>query len=128
MIPRLRTGSQKKAPHPGFSLDPSPLFNSQQPLRPMRIMVDAELMPEDFSWTPMGLLAGLLTHDLIQLYRYADDGPPANVPRTANRWGDGEHVKGWAVLGEHDPTYGIWPVQWADKDSVTEGGVVGNAT
>lgn len=91
-------------------------------------MVDADLLPDDFSWTPTGLLAGLLTHDLIQLYRYADDGPPAAVPWTANRWGDGEHVKGWAVLGEHDPSYGIWPVQWADKDSVTGGAVSGNAT
>jgi hypothetical protein len=128
MIPRCRTGSQKKASRRRFSLDPPPLFSSQQPLRPMRVMVDANLMPEEFSWAPTGLLAGLLTHELIQLYRYADDGPPASVPRTANAWGDGEHVKGWAVLGGEDRSYQMWPVQWADEDGITDGAVSGNAT
>ncbi|NEK87948.1 hypothetical protein GCU60_19600 [Blastococcus saxobsidens] len=128
MISRVRIGSQQK-PSRLASPTERPLFGAHRPLRPLRVLADSELLPQDFEWSKLGLLTGLLTHELIETYRFADEGPPDDEPRledlhgvSGDRW-----VKGWAILGDHDPAYDAWPVYWADEHSRTEGSVWGNA-
>lgn len=89
-------------------------------------MIDAHILdsvdPEE--WSPLTLLAGLLTHDTIELVRFADDGPPATAERRT--YGTGEHVPGWAVLGP--AVDGVTPVTHSAGSVVSRTAIFGNAT
>lgn len=131
MIPRVRLGAHAKD-YPG-PLDGRALFDPQRPLRELRILVDADLLHAAEPWSAGGLLAGLLTHELIQLYRFADDGPPPDVPQLevdpliSGRW-----YEGWAVLGNADVAVGVGlgvrPVSWVTATGYSNGSIWGNAT
>ena len=60
-------------------------------------MVDAELLGSVAgSGSAENLLAGLLTHEGIQLWRYREDGPPPGTPQMTSTSGQRVAV-GWAV-------------------------------
>ncbi|MET7707025.1 hypothetical protein [Micromonospora sp. NPDC005413] len=65
------------------------------------------------------LLVGLLAHDLIELYRYSDDGPPVDAPRFKAGDQQGSAI-GWVeVLDDSRNDYrGVW---WANDSSRTFG-------
>src|SRR6202035_3946914 len=74
MTLRLRLSS----PEP----DRTELFRAGPPLRPMRVMADADaLRGGPGPVTAEDLLAGLLTSEGILLWRYSDDGPPSGTPQ-----------------------------------------------
>ncbi len=76
---------------------------------------------------PLGLLAGLLSHPYIELLRYAEGGPPDDVPRTHHEH-IGEIIPGWLVLGERHEHYGGWPVTFsgAEATTVSRASIIGN--
>jgi hypothetical protein len=92
-------------------------------------MVDADLLEDRTQPTaPLTkgeLLTGLLQHELVQMYRYADNGPPPEVAP------DPEHPNvydGWAVVSDPTPTHSTWQVVYRSSPSTwTVGGVIGNA-
>ena len=66
-------------------------------------MVDAELLGgAPGSWTVENLLAGLLTHEDIQFWRYRDDGPPPGTPQLTSTSSQRVAV-GWAVAKPAPP-------------------------
>ena len=96
MIPALsRADDYKRRP---------PLFVSNRSLRPLRVMVDAEVVDDvDLDrWAPETVLAGLLTHESIELFRYADDGPPPSAPVKNHDW-VGPTWVGWVVAEPIEP-------------------------
>ena len=126
MIPRVRIGSQSSSSgYPG-PFDGRFLLEPQQPLRPIRILIDADLCMGEQDWSKRGLLSGLLTHELVRLYRFAHDGPPVSVPRLESPM-PGEWVKGWAVLGQAHPEFQAQDLYWADDGGQAHGAIAGNA-
>lgn len=123
----MRVGSQQKQGRLDRQPEARPLFGPYRPLRSLRVLVDHELLSTDYSRSKAGLLNGLLTHELIEKYRYADDGPPAGEPRLDDKSWPGDWVEGWAVLGDYDATYDAYALSWADKTSRASGTVWGNA-
>jgi len=125
MIRRLRIGSQVK-PRFGRSSE-QPLFEPAKPARSMKVLIDSGLLDTgDESFSRHNLLIGLLAHESIDLYRFSDTGPPPDVIRSdvqhAGIWADG-----WAVLGPDDPSALSRPVYWQQGDTITQGGLFGNA-
>jgi hypothetical protein len=110
------------------------LFSSRTPLRKIVVLVDAELLadiapvkPSDpRTVDPRMLLAGLLDHPLVRLYRYADDGPPSTVERTTEAFGATVY-KGWAVLTDREPREGVWEVVYPTDGGSSMSAVIGNA-
>ena len=76
------------------------LFEGRAPYRKLTVLLDADLLSEAESrgWGTESLLAGLLTLELIDGLRYADDGRPDEVPRKEHEH-LGTHVPGWVMLG-----------------------------
>ena len=103
----------------------SALFVSRLSLRKLRVLIDADLLKSLGTPEITGdlLLAGLLTHPLISLHRYADDGPPSDLsPRDYNTWT--KAYEGWATVDPPDPQTGTRAVVYADEDSVTHAGLI----
>ena len=77
-----------------------PLFLGRQPFRKLVVLLDSSVLDpvDESTWSKDWLLAGLLTLEIVECLRYADDGPPADVPRDDGGV-MGERVPGWAVLG-----------------------------
>lgn len=93
-------------------------------------MADAQIVDDQefdtASLNAASLLAALLEHPLVTLYRYADDGPPAAVPPT--RVAGGEPVYGgWAVVSDRQLADGIWQVVLPTTTGYAIAAVVGNA-
>jgi len=111
--------------------DPSrlPLFSGRQPYRTLVVMLDAELLESESPATPMdpvGVLAGLLSHPLVQLYRYADAGPPDSVePDPRSR--ETPIYPGWAVVESFDSDSHTWGVMLPTEEGFCLSGVSGNA-
>ncbi|MGY1692304.1 hypothetical protein [Geodermatophilus sp. SYSU D01105] len=100
----------------------SPLFAQGAPLRKMRVVLDAAVGAST-AQDKLHLLLGLLTHPHIELYRYADDGPPADAPRRSIDW-LGEVVPGWIALEETPESLRDFAVTYADEDGVAQGAVM----
>jgi hypothetical protein len=109
----------------------NPLFVGRQPFRKLIVLLDSTVLGglDQSTWSKQYLLAGLLTLDLVECLRYADDGPPAD----AERHGDdivGDWVIGWAVLGpeEQGALVGHRSVRWpTDDKSVSDSAIIGDA-
>jgi hypothetical protein len=75
--------------------------------------------------TKAQLLSGLLQHELVRLYRYADDGPPPDVAPKP------EHpslYEGWAVVSDYDPRSSTWGVVYESAPGAwSTGGMMGDA-
>jgi hypothetical protein len=88
-------------------------------------MVDAHLIDNETASSRTFLLAGLLSHGLIRTYRYADDGPPPEVPRSTHDWA-GEVAPGWILVKEEsDPGISSHSVVRAIGDTVGRSSIVG---
>ena len=131
MIPRLKLARSSRAIHPAWPPfeegQATPLYLGRQQYRELVVLLDADLLPESDlkTWGKKYLLAGLLTLDLIECVRYADEGPPADVSRQHHEH-MGEAVPGWAVLSPDDGS-GHRSVRTADEHQVSDHAVFGNA-
>lgn len=132
MIPRLDL-SAPLLPHstswPAEATSYTPLFVGRQPFRKLVVLADAALVAVDDAtgWGPELLLAGLLSHEFIERFLYADDGPPPEVLREQSDL-MGEVVPGWAVLSPQDPASGVYGVRTGDAHSIRTAGIMGNRT
>jgi hypothetical protein len=106
-----------------------PLFLGRQPFRKLVVLLDSAVLDpvDESTWSMEWLLAGLLTLEIVECFRYADDGPPADVPRDDGGV-MGERVPGWAVLGPEEPggLLGHRSVVAARGGTTTHAAVVGN--
>src|ERR1700689_125631 len=77
---------------------PATVFTERPPLRKLIVVIDndiAEQASDDLD-DELGLLVGLMSHPFISLLRYADGGPPADVPRQTSPVGDSP--PGWVFV------------------------------
>jgi hypothetical protein len=106
--------------------DPVEVFQLGPPLRPMVVLVDADLVDleivdapatgADTSERSQQLLADLLRLDALVVYRYADDGPPPGTPTCTDDFGE-TIAPGWAVVRPVERQhwtvlYGMGPERW----------------
>ena len=77
---------------------PLALFDGHRHLRKLRVLLDADLWPtaESGQFTMAEVLAGLLSHPSVELWRFSDDGPPPAL--LSNSADDGEVPPGWAEI------------------------------
>src|ERR1039457_3364786 len=98
-------------------------------------MIDAELLTgaDELAWdqysglSEKDVLTSLLAHDLIETYRYADDGPPPDVePALFN--GTVPHYPGWVVIDHEHVTENGWGVRYSrEPNSFTAAAILGTA-
>jgi hypothetical protein len=104
------------------------LMASRKPFRRIVIMIDNELLSDvHFAAAPTkaGLLSSLLRHDLVKLFRYADEGPPGNVPP---RPGEPLRYDGWVTVTGQNAETSVWgTIYCSSETSYTLGGIMGNA-
>jgi hypothetical protein len=105
----------------------TPLYVGRPQYRKLVVLLDADVLPEAdlAAWGKAYLLAGLLTLDVVECFRYADDGPPSDAPRRSDTY-MGEVVPGWAVLSPDDGL-GNRIALTGDQHRATQHAVVGNA-
>lgn len=131
MIPRLKLARHTRpsaSSWPPFDQrQATPLFLGRTSYRKLVVLLDSVVLAalDRSVWSKEWLLAGLLTLDLVECLRYADDGPPANAP-TQDFEPLGEQVLGWAVLGPEEPGTDHRPVTWSVAGHTAKGAVVGN--
>jgi hypothetical protein len=123
MIPSLsRAKYEKRLPS---------LFAAESGLRPLRVMADAELVDQldPSEWSPQTILSGLLTHDSIELFRFADDGPPPDAPTAESDWLEGVPI-GWVTAEPFDNPamkgLATHSLVWSDAKTVTNAAIGGN--
>lgn len=83
--------------------DESP-FAPRAPLRKLRVMIDGDLyrVPADLlTVTPEEVLTGLLMHEHVTCFRYADNGPPPGTTRYELTDG-GRAYEGWVTVDPPD--------------------------
>jgi len=113
--------------------DAKRLFLRRKPLREIIVMIDGDLLWKKLSTSKLDkrlVLTSLLNHELIEYFRYTDEGPPANIKpikTKAARFSPPYPVyEGWVVAYPFDS--GHWPVMYSSqKDTYTVGGMNGNA-
>lgn len=127
MLPRLRTESSGR-PHPpawptSDERQRMALFAGRSRYRTLVVLLDDALLPdaEIQTWGKSYLLAGLLSLETIDCFRYADDGPSSNVERSSDEF-MGEFVRGWAVLDADDGS-GHRGVRVATMDRISDSGI-----
>jgi hypothetical protein len=89
------------------------LFEARPGFRKLVVLADADVLvvPGNDALSPAAVLTGLLTHPYIDVYRYRDEGPPADAPREL--YGPPEAglspARGWAELlpADHDGVRGV---------------------
>ena len=108
----------------------TPLFLGRQPFRKLVVLLDSAVLDpvHESTWSKEWLLAGLLTLEMVECLRYADDGPPADAAHQSDKI-FGDWTIGWAVLGaeEQGAPMGHRSVQWSvDDESVTDSALIGD--
>jgi hypothetical protein len=78
--------------------DAVPLFAPRAPLRPMIVVMDASAVAGACRGDALSYLLGLTAREPVRRYLFADDGPPAHLPRQRPEFGQGEAVAGWVTL------------------------------
>lgn len=105
------------------------LFRAESLLRPIVLLVDAELVdapatgPDQRS-RGQELLADLLGVETLVVYRYADAGPPPGTATITHGELWGVAFPGWAVILEKRD--GVWGVVSSTGQDLTFSGVAGN--
>lgn len=102
-------------------------FSPAPGLEPLTVVIDAHLidgLDDGDLHSPAVFLGGLLSHDMVRLLRYADEGPPADRPRTSEHAPDA--VRGWAVVRGYQPDVHMWSVVVDDGKTVMETGFGGD--
>ena len=81
----------------------------------------------DDPWRKEILLAGLLSRDPVECLRYADEGPPKDLPRhqVASM---GDVVAGWAELLPSGVAPEVWEVRTGGPNRLSRSGITGNRT
>lgn len=109
--------------------DPSTVFSPRPPLRKLIVVVDHELLAavEEHNFNKDTVLAGLLSHPFVEMYRISDQGPPEEIERVKRR-GFSEYVPGWIVVREGDPERDHLPIVWATRGDAgpSRGTLIGN--
>jgi hypothetical protein len=105
----------------------TPLYLGRQQYRRIVVLLDADVLPEVVlaAWGKAFLLGGLLTLDVVECFKYADDGPPADAARESSQF-MGEVVPGWVVLSPHDGT-GHRAARTGSAGHISDHAVFGNA-
>jgi hypothetical protein len=120
---------QQQSPSwPPQAEDGTSLFVGRPPFRKLSVLADATVI-DDFDasqFTPGLILAGLLTHDFIECFRYSDTGPPPEIPRKQIE-PIGEVVPGWAVVSPPDIAYGVRDIRVSDGIRTKDTGIMGDA-
>jgi hypothetical protein len=131
MMPRLKVARHTRVGNAGWpdwdERQATALFVGRPQYRKLVVLLDSATLDDvDLAvWSKTWLLAGLLTLDVVECFRYADDGPPADVPRSKDEF-FGESVPRWAVLGPDDGT-GFRSVRASNGDRVSERALWGDA-
>jgi hypothetical protein len=102
-------------------------FSPAPGLEPLTVVVDSDLideLDENDLHSPEVFLGGLLSHDMVRLLRYADDGPPRDLPRGSELEADAVH--GWVVVRGYQADVHTWSVVVDDGESVTDTGFGGD--
>lgn len=138
MIPRLNRANIIVPSKPEWPEWPPPgyrptgaLFEARPSLRKLVVMADAELLASlsDTTLDQKVLLTGLLTHPYIELLRFRDEGPPADVPRREYGPPVARHsvAEGWAALLASDGG-DVRSLVYETSSGATYTGVWGNRT
>lgn len=100
-----------------------PLFASRARHRKLTVLLDDDVLPETqlTAWGKPYLLAGLLSLEEIDCFRYAGDGPPSNVDEQVDDY-LGTYVRGWAVLDPGDES-GTRGVRAATSNTITDNAI-----
>jgi hypothetical protein len=119
VIPRIRHDCRDRSR--------TDLFETSRPLRPLRVVVDAGLIDglDSAEWTNKSLLAGFLTHDDIELWRYDDDGPPPETPALVLPDG-ARYPIGWVVATPAVGDRVTHHLAWSDGKTRTHSRIAGN--
>lgn len=131
MMPRLKLAQHARSMHPAWppfeERQATPLYLGRQQYRKLVVLLDDDVLADVnlSTWSKEHLLAGLLTLDVIECVRYADDGPPADVVRRDDQY-MGQAVPGWAVLSPDDGS-GHRGARTADEHQISDHAVIGNA-
>jgi hypothetical protein len=99
-------------------------FSRRPDLEALSVVIDSELIDglDEREPTRELLLAGLLSHEFVQVRRYSDSGPPADAPRHSSLRSP-DAVEGWVVVTEFDAEASGWGVRSVEGDSVLETGI-----
>jgi hypothetical protein len=102
-------------------------FSRRPALEALSVVIDAELLDglEESVPTRELLLAGLLSHEFVQLRRYSDNGPPADAVRRSTAHSMGA-VEGWLVVTGFESGPPRWGVLCAGEKSVLETAFLGD--
>lgn len=124
---------QHDADWPSSPKKVSEIFESRKAYRKLRVMIDSHLIPTEHKGevpTRELLLLNLLNNDLINYYRYADEGPPKDIEPIVFQgyeWLKENVYEGWAVASLYNEKEDFWPVTYSmGKDSFTNAAVSGN--
>lgn len=126
-----RNGGHHSWPEPTKE-EGSHLFAARPQFRKLVVMIDDELLVATRS-KPIKkneLVADLLDSQLIDMYRYRDDGPPMSLPPSteAPLRGASPAHRGWVVVTDADPDHEIWGATYeSGSGSWTQAGIAGNA-
>ncbi|MBS1675976.1 MAG: hypothetical protein JST08_01195 [Actinobacteria bacterium] len=106
------------------------VFSPRPPLRKLIVVVDEESsVAQAPSRSPAHeVLAGLIAHRFVEVFRIADAGPPAELIRLSEEVGT-EYVPGWILFGKRrEKTDGL-PLVQATEDGkrIIRGSLIGNA-
>jgi hypothetical protein len=94
-------------------------FQARRPLRKLRVLVDVDALADDGTdpWSARRLLTGLLRHPFVQVCRYSDAGPPADVAVHEVRFG-ADKARGW-VTPVDDPNMDPGSFWYSDGEQLT---------
>jgi hypothetical protein len=96
-------------------------FSRRPDLEALSVVIDAELIEDLDESVPTRelLLAGLLSHDFVQMRRYSDDGPPADAARRSSLLSM-DAVDGWLVVTGFEDEPPRWGVLSVEGTSILE--------
>ena len=131
MLRRLNLDQPGTVHKPSWPEGPTkytPVFVGRPPFRRLVVLADAELIDEldEKLWRPHVLLAGLLSHGLIDCIRYADEGPPSDVQ--TNEVASLAVTPGWAILLPSGVAPDIWEVRTGGEHRVARASIRGSRT